>query len=60
MTGTQLNKGDRVRLDDGREGEVIDFDGRQIDASGGVGGSATVRLDDGTVADFGPSRITKI
>ncbi len=60
MTGTQLKKGDRVRLDDGREGEVIDFDGRKIGASGGVGGAAKVRLDDGTVVDVGPPQITKI
>lgn len=60
MSSTQLKKGDRVRLDDGREGEVIEFDGRKIDASGGVGGSAHVRLDDGTVVDAGSSRITKI
>jgi hypothetical protein len=49
-----------VKLDDGREGEVIDFDGRKIGASGGVGGTAKVRLDDSTVVDVGPSRITKI
>ena len=60
MAGTKLKKGDRVKLDDGREGEVIDFDDRKIGASGGVGGSAKVRLDDGTVIDVGPSRITKI
>jgi len=60
MPGTQVKKGDRVKLDDGREGEVIDFDGRKIDASGGVGGSAKVILDDRTVVDAGPSRITKI
>jgi hypothetical protein len=49
-----------VKLDDGREGQVIEFDGRKIDESGGVGGSAKVRLDDGTIVDVGPARITQL
>jgi uncharacterized protein YjbJ (UPF0337 family) len=59
-TGKQLGIGDRVKLDDGREGQVIEFDGRKIDESGGVGGSAKVRLDDGTIIDVGPARITQL
>jgi hypothetical protein len=60
MTGEQLRKGDRLRLEDGREGEVIDFDGRKVGSSGGVEGSAQIRLDDGTTVDAGPTRITPL
>jgi hypothetical protein len=60
MADQQLQKGDRVKLDDGREGEIIDFDGRTIGKSGGVGGSARILLDDGTTVDAGPARITKL
>jgi uncharacterized protein YjbJ (UPF0337 family) len=59
-TGKPLGIGDRVKLDDGREGQVIEFDGRKIGESGGIGGSAKVRLDDGTIVDVGPARITQL
>ena len=55
-----LQTGDRVNLDDGREGEIIDFDGRAIGKSGGVEGSARILLDDGATVDAGPTRITKL
>jgi uncharacterized protein YjbJ (UPF0337 family) len=59
-TDKQLRIGDRVKLDDGREGQVMEFDGRKIGESGGVGGSAKVRLDNGTIVDVGPARITQL
>jgi uncharacterized protein YjbJ (UPF0337 family) len=59
-TNKKLRIGDRVKLDDGRAGRVIGFDGRKVGKSGGVGGSAKVHLDDGTIVDVGPARTTRI
>ncbi len=56
----EIRVGDRVRLDDGREGTIVSFDGRRVSSAGVQSGSARIRLDDGEEVDAGSSRITPI